>query len=244
MQTLAEVDFPIAAVSKHATREKSIRHGHPSTLHLWWARGLFDVEDLPVVPVSVRVDLEGDPLAGLLLPDNPTLTLECHAAQDALHGQHVRRPVQAHPPLGGSVRGCVYVRRFGALKVCDGILRGERDGECAGETDSRHQRVVPARIQNRQPPRRAQPRAPHAVGERALGKDDIGVGSRGLGFARSMVFPHGRLRAVTSSGWTKLPSPAEASDDEDWVATSREAATTTRSLSIVVDDTLVLVIFV
>ena len=35
---LAEVEFPIAAVSKHAVREKSIRHGHPSTLHLWWAR--------------------------------------------------------------------------------------------------------------------------------------------------------------------------------------------------------------
>ena len=34
---LAEVDFPIAEVSKHAAREKSIRHGHPSTLHLWWA---------------------------------------------------------------------------------------------------------------------------------------------------------------------------------------------------------------
>ena len=35
---LAEVDFPIAEVSKHAVREKSIWHGHPSTLHLWWAR--------------------------------------------------------------------------------------------------------------------------------------------------------------------------------------------------------------
>ncbi len=35
---LAEVDFPIAEVSQHAAREKSIRHGHPSTLHLWWAR--------------------------------------------------------------------------------------------------------------------------------------------------------------------------------------------------------------
>jgi len=30
---LAEVDFPIAEVSRHAAREKSIRHGHPSTLH-------------------------------------------------------------------------------------------------------------------------------------------------------------------------------------------------------------------
>ncbi len=35
---LAEVDFPIAEVSQYAAREKSIRHGHPSTLHLWWAR--------------------------------------------------------------------------------------------------------------------------------------------------------------------------------------------------------------
>jgi adenine-specific DNA methylase len=35
---LAEVDFPIAEVSRHAAREKLIRHGNPSTLHLWWAR--------------------------------------------------------------------------------------------------------------------------------------------------------------------------------------------------------------
>ncbi len=35
---LAEADFPIAEVSKHSAREKSIRHGHPSTVHLWWAR--------------------------------------------------------------------------------------------------------------------------------------------------------------------------------------------------------------
>jgi len=31
---LAEVDFPMAEVSRHAAREKSIRHGHPSTLYL------------------------------------------------------------------------------------------------------------------------------------------------------------------------------------------------------------------
>ena len=35
---LAEVEFPIAEVSRQAAREKSIRRGHPSTLHLWWAR--------------------------------------------------------------------------------------------------------------------------------------------------------------------------------------------------------------
>lgn len=52
---LAEVDFPIAVVSKHAAREKSIRHGHPSTLHLWWARR-------PLASCRAM-------LLGLLLPD-------------------------------------------------------------------------------------------------------------------------------------------------------------------------------
>jgi putative DNA methylase len=52
---LAEVDFPIAAVSKHSAREKSVRHGHPSTLHLWWARR----------PLAACRAI----LMGLLLPD-------------------------------------------------------------------------------------------------------------------------------------------------------------------------------
>src|SRR5262249_2035939 len=52
---LAEVDFPIAVVSKHAAREKSIRYGHPSTLHLWWARR-------PLAACRAM-------LLGLLLPD-------------------------------------------------------------------------------------------------------------------------------------------------------------------------------
>jgi adenine-specific DNA methylase len=52
---LAEVDFPIAVVSRHAAREKSIRHGHPSTLHLWWARR----------PLAACRAI----LLGLLLPD-------------------------------------------------------------------------------------------------------------------------------------------------------------------------------
>lgn len=52
---LVEVDFPIEEVSKNAAREKSIRHGHPSTLHLWWARR----------PLASSRAI----LIGLLLPD-------------------------------------------------------------------------------------------------------------------------------------------------------------------------------
>jgi len=35
---LIEVALPLDAINKESAREKSIRHGHPSTLHLWWAR--------------------------------------------------------------------------------------------------------------------------------------------------------------------------------------------------------------
>jgi putative DNA methylase len=35
---LIEVALPLAAINKASAREKSIRQGHPSTLHIWWAR--------------------------------------------------------------------------------------------------------------------------------------------------------------------------------------------------------------
>jgi putative DNA methylase len=35
---LIEVALPLEAINAESSREKSIRHGHPSTLHLWWAR--------------------------------------------------------------------------------------------------------------------------------------------------------------------------------------------------------------
>jgi len=35
---LIEVSLPLEAINAESAREKSIRHGHPSTLHLWWAR--------------------------------------------------------------------------------------------------------------------------------------------------------------------------------------------------------------
>ncbi|MEI6309792.1 MAG: DUF1156 domain-containing protein, partial [bacterium] len=37
-QRFIEVDFPVKEVSVESAREKSIRHGHISTLHIWWAR--------------------------------------------------------------------------------------------------------------------------------------------------------------------------------------------------------------
>ena len=38
MKKLIEVALPLDVINEASGREKSIRHGHPSTLHLWWAR--------------------------------------------------------------------------------------------------------------------------------------------------------------------------------------------------------------
>ena len=35
---LIEVALPLDAIKAASAREKSIRHGHPSKLHLWWSR--------------------------------------------------------------------------------------------------------------------------------------------------------------------------------------------------------------
>ena len=38
VKKLIEVALPLEKINEESAREKSIRHGHPSTLHLWWAR--------------------------------------------------------------------------------------------------------------------------------------------------------------------------------------------------------------
>ena len=68
---LIEVALPLAAINAEAAREKSIRHGHPSTLHLWWAR-----RPLAAARAVIWSSLVDDPSAegyrdpdGNLLPD-------------------------------------------------------------------------------------------------------------------------------------------------------------------------------
>lgn len=38
VKKLIEVALPLEKINQESSREKSIRQGHPSTLHLWWAR--------------------------------------------------------------------------------------------------------------------------------------------------------------------------------------------------------------
>lgn len=60
---LIEVALPIKEISAESVRDKSIRHGHISTLHLWWAR-----RPLPVCRAVVFASLVPDPLDPLCPP--------------------------------------------------------------------------------------------------------------------------------------------------------------------------------
>ncbi|OGX88066.1 hypothetical protein BEN47_09980 [Hymenobacter lapidarius] len=60
---LIEVAMPVKEVSAESVRDKSIRHGHISTLHLWWAR-----RPLPVCRAVVFASLVPDPDDGLAPP--------------------------------------------------------------------------------------------------------------------------------------------------------------------------------
>ena len=96
---LIEVALPLDAINKASAREKSIRHGHPSTLHLWWARRplaaaraviFAQMVDDPssYEPDGVKADRERKKLFGILedlvLWENTTNETVLQRARDAI----------------------------------------------------------------------------------------------------------------------------------------------------------------
>ncbi|MCD9153322.1 DUF1156 domain-containing protein [Aeromicrobium duanguangcaii] len=73
---LIEVSIPLEDINSASAREKSIRHGHPSTLHLWWAR-----RPLAAARAVLFAQLVDDPSS------NPDLTEEQQTVErERLHG--------------------------------------------------------------------------------------------------------------------------------------------------------------
>jgi putative DNA methylase len=75
---LIEVALPLENINRESAREKSIRHGHPSTLHLWWAR-----RPLAACRAVLFAQLVDDPSAH---PDKFPTELEQQAERERLHG--------------------------------------------------------------------------------------------------------------------------------------------------------------
>jgi len=59
---LIEVDFPLKEVSEESVREKTIRHGHISTLHIWWARRPLAVSRATTFAALIPVPKDHDAL--------------------------------------------------------------------------------------------------------------------------------------------------------------------------------------
>lgn len=76
---LIEVALPLEAINAASAREKSIRHGHPSTLHLWWAR-----RPLATARAILFAQLVDD-------PDSPTAPPEfVEACRNLEKGRHAK----------------------------------------------------------------------------------------------------------------------------------------------------------
>ncbi|HXH23062.1 MAG TPA: DUF1156 domain-containing protein [Dehalococcoidia bacterium] len=90
---LIEVAFPLEEVSEHSRREKNVRHGHISTLHIWWAR-----RPLAACRAFIYASLVDDPGEG---PEREELLKE---VADLASWDAVRKPDQVVRPRekGGS----------------------------------------------------------------------------------------------------------------------------------------------
>ena len=94
---LIEVALPLDAINAAASREKSIRHGHPSTLHLWWAR-----RPLAAARAVIFAQMVDDPseYVDVLLSD----AVKKRAAQRELKKRlAARASAAAAPPAAGNV---------------------------------------------------------------------------------------------------------------------------------------------
>lgn len=80
---LIEVSIPLEDINAESAREKSIRHGHPSTLHLWWAR-----RPLSAARAVLFAQLVDDPSS------NPDLTEEQQKAERERLHNIIRRLVK------------------------------------------------------------------------------------------------------------------------------------------------------
>src|SRR6266404_9924001 len=74
---LIEVSIPLEAINRESAREKSIRHGHPSTVHLWWSR-----KPLATCRAVLFAQLVDDP--GSCPEEFPTIEMQ-EVERDRLH---------------------------------------------------------------------------------------------------------------------------------------------------------------
>ena len=96
---LIEVALPLDAINQQSAREKSIRKGHPSTLHLWWSRK--PTATSRAVLFSQLVDDPSERYEEFLEAARAEGEADPESAAERAVGGGGRPPVTPHPPPGG-----------------------------------------------------------------------------------------------------------------------------------------------
>ncbi|MHA2226662.1 MAG: DUF1156 domain-containing protein [Candidatus Hodarchaeales archaeon] len=97
-----EWNLPITDISKASTHEKSVRHGHPSTLHLWWARR--PLASSRATAFAALIDLPSkkrkrDEIFSLIKSISPWHTVKSNLSPLIVESQdYIRDQWKDHPP--------------------------------------------------------------------------------------------------------------------------------------------------
>src|ERR1700736_4167556 len=98
---LIEVALPLEAINIASAKEKSIRHGHPSTLHLWWARR-------PLAAARAVIFAQ--------MVDDPSAYVDVLRADPKLH-RRAERALKARLHLGKEARTLAEKAKNSGLQV-------------------------------------------------------------------------------------------------------------------------------
>ena len=127
---LIEVDLPIFRISAHARREKSIRHGHISTLHIWWAR-----RPLAACRAVICAALWPDPVDELCPPvfREAAVRIVMDFARRVADDSGKISPEQEHLKETASLE---------SIGRWEGLVKAEQGGTPLDPTDPAHQNVL------------------------------------------------------------------------------------------------------
>ncbi|MGQ4809880.1 hypothetical protein NKDENANG_03316 [Candidatus Entotheonellaceae bacterium PAL068K] len=128
---LIEVALPLEAMNREAAREKSIRHGHPSTLHLWWAR-----RPLAACRAVLFAQLVDDPASDPRYPTEAAASLKraelFNLIEDLVKWENTNNPEVIHRARAEIAR-CVAQRLIERGELEDETIVSGRDARPRGK---------------------------------------------------------------------------------------------------------------
>ena len=119
---LIEVALPLDAINAASAREKSIRHGHPSTLHLWWAR-----RPLAAARAVIFAQMVDDPIeyVDVLLRD-PQMRLAAGRELTRRRALYDKLVVEANPGPAPRLEDCAAdIERQRLFRIIEDLVKWE-----------------------------------------------------------------------------------------------------------------------